>query len=74
METSQCGIGAQLGFILGSVDLDELIVDICLFCYVDPDKLLSNDLVHILYCLQNAFSHVDALVAITQFNSFVFSG
>jgi len=68
------GIGTQVAFVLGAVELPHNAVDYHLIGGVFPDDGIRNLFVDRFHSLGYAFSEVVRLVSIAQFNGFVFAG
>ena len=71
---SENGIGPQLAFRRSPVQLDHHLVDTHLVQGVEPDHFLRDRFINIGDSLLDPFPLVPRLVAIAQFNGFVFTG
>mmetsp|Transcript_40715 Transcript_40715/g.68153 ORF Transcript_40715/g.68153 Transcript_40715/m.68153 type:complete len:592 (+) Transcript_40715:461-2236(+) len=67
-------VGANLALVRGPVDLHHQLVQLLLVAWVHPDELGTHQRVHRLHRLENAFAHVDLLVAITQLHGLILAG
>ena len=67
-------IGAEVALGSGSVERDHRFVDADLIGHLHAENLLGDDFIHILNGLQHAFSAITPLVAVAQFERFVFAG
>mgnify|MGYP007129178017 CR=1 FL=1 len=70
---TQDGVGAQLRFGRRTVQRDHRLVDAHLIRYAHTDDRRSDDVIHVLHRLLDAFARITALVAVTQFKGFVLS-
>ncbi|MCY1411921.1 hypothetical protein D9M71_273170 [compost metagenome] len=68
------GVGAQLGLVLGTVQLDHRAVQSFLVSSVLAQQQVADRAVDVGHGLQNALAQVTALVAITQFQCLAGTG
>ncbi len=68
------GVGAQLGLVLGTVQLDHRAVQGLLISRVLAQQQVTDRAIDVGYGLQHALAQVTALVAITQFQRFAGTG
>ena len=68
---SEDGIGAQLAFVFGAVQLQQHFIYARLVCNIPAQYFLRDELVDILYSIQYAFSQVGTFIAVSQLCSFV---
>src|SRR5207244_11006412 len=71
---SQNSIRAKTAFVFGTVELDHLLIEGALVGGVEVGKRLGDFPIHVLYGLKHAFSEIALIVAVAQFNGFVFAG
>jgi len=67
-------VGAEILFVLRSVELDQLVVDLGLIVRVPAFDLGRDFLVHVRDRFGHAFATVTLLVAVAQFPRFMFAG
>ena len=67
-------VGAELAFVLGSVQFDHGAVDVDLLEGVEALDLCCDDVVDILDGFLDALAHIAAFVAVAEFDGFVFAG
>ncbi len=68
------GVGAKLGLVGGAVEGNHGLVDEALVGGVDAFELGSDDGFDVLDRLQNALAHEVRLVAVAEFDGFMFAG
>ena len=65
---------AELGLVLGAVELDHLLIYcVCVAC-VHTDKSVCDNVIDVVNCLLYALAEVSALIAVTQLKSLKFTG
>ena len=70
----QGGVGTQVGFVVGAVQIQHDLVDIGLFVGVNADKGLGNVVVHVFHGFQYAFAEITRCVAVAQLQGFFLAG
>ena len=70
----QDGVGAELGFVLGTVEVDHDLVNSGLVLGIFTQQSLSDRAVYGFDGFQHAFTQETALVAVTQFQRFAGTG
>ena len=70
----QHGIGAQAGFVLGAVEVDQRFVEKGLLRRVQPQHRFGNFGVDVLYRFAHALAQVAVRVAVAQFDGFTAAG
>ncbi len=68
------GVGAQLGLVLGTVELDHRLIQGLLIGRILAQQQIANRPVDVAHGLQHALAQVTALVAIAQFQSLAGAG
>ena len=71
---TQDRIGTELAFIRRAIKIDHGLVNQALFGDVKANHSLSNFIVYVVNGLQNTLAAKTILIAITQFNGFMFTG
>ncbi len=68
------GVGAELGLVLGPVEVDHRTIDVHLLEGVEAADLRGDSRVDILDGLENAFAEVALLVAVAKLDGLVIAG
>ncbi len=68
------GVGAEVRFGVGAVELEHLLIDGDLVEGAHSFESLGDGAVYVGNSLENAFTHVAALVAVAELESFVDAG
>ena len=66
----QDGVGAQARLVIGAVELDQALVDECLFLGIKADDRFGNFGVDVFYGLHHALAEIATAVVVPQFDCF----